>query len=68
MSSNFIHRLEDKLDDVREKSRKSLLLIDLIEQSEYDIDEGNILKTLTRIVNIEVENEVKTMKLDYGKK
>ena len=62
-----MYRLDDKIDQIRNKTRKSVLLCDLIEQSEFDLDEGNILKTLCRIVNMEIEKEIRMIQMSYGK-
>ena len=62
----ILFRVEHRVDSLRDKTRKSILLAELIEQSEYGIDEGNILRTLIRICNQKHEKNINSMEVEIG--
>lgn len=44
-----------------------MLLTDLIEQSQFETEEGNLLKTLTRLCNQSLEKTISSIQIELGK-
>lgn len=50
--------MKNKLEALNEKTRQSVLLANLVKQSEFESDEGNLLITLGRITTSKLEDKM----------
>ncbi|CAI2381055.1 unnamed protein product [Moneuplotes crassus] len=56
--------IQMRVDTINDKTRKSVLLSELIEQSQFDIEEGNLLKTLIRLCNQTFEKTISSIQIE----